>query len=450
MITDVGRRKGPGRFINSRSGSGMTDAADESANTTADLRSRALRVLPGGVSSNVRLSAPRIFFERGRGARLWDVEGREYVDYLLGQGPAFLGHSHPAVTAAVQQAVDKGMIYGAQHRLEVEAIEKLLAVAGWADMARLGLSGTEAVHAAVRLARAATGRRRVLRFTGQYHGWLDTVLMHFDADGKGVPASAGQPPDYLADWLLAPFNDTDAVAAIFAAEADDIAAIVLEPMMCNSGAILPQAGFLELLRERCTATGAVLIFDEVITGFRVALGGAVERFGVTPDLAVYGKALGGGWPVSAIAGTAELMELIGTGAVNHSGTFNASVMAAAAVSATMDVLKDDPPYDRIDAHGAALMAGLRELGAEHSVPLHLQGLPAAFHLSFGGDSDATDYEGLRRFDLDRYARFAHRLADFGVWVAERGIWYTSAAHGDDELTDALARVDDALRHGLPD
>lgn len=424
----------------------MTDV-DRSTSTTLTIRGD--RVLPGGVNSNVRLLAPKVYFARGAGARLWDVDGREYVDYLLGQGPAFLGHAHPAVTRAVTDAVRRGMVFGAQHALEVEAVEKMLAMLGWADMARLGLSGTEAVHAALRLARAATGRRRVLRFTGQYHGWLDTALMGPTADGWG-PGSLGQPAAYLADWDLAPFNDIDAVRRIFAEHEGEIAAVILEPMMCNSGAILPAPGFLRKLREQCDATGTVLVFDEVITGFRLAPGGAAQRFGVTPDLAVYGKALAGGWPVSAIAGRRELMELF-AGPVNHSGTFNGSVMAAAAVSATMDQLAADPPYERIAAHGSALMAALRELGADHGLPLHVQGLPMAFHASFAGADGSADqqptasYEALHRLDLAGYARFARQLAAHGVWVAGRGIWYTSAAHGDRELTDARERVDAALR-----
>jgi glutamate-1-semialdehyde 2,1-aminomutase len=385
-------------------------------NDNASLAMRAAAVLPGGVSSNVRLSAPRTFFERGRGARLWDVDGNEYVDYLLGQGPAFLGHAHPQINAAVTKAVSRGMVFGAQHVLEVEAVEKLLTAIGWADMARLGVSGTEAVHAALRLSRAATGRRRVIGFAGQYHGWLDTVLMAHGPDGAR-PGSAGQPAEYLADWLITPFNDVAALERQFAAHPGQIAAVILEPMMCNSGAIPPRPGFLERLRELCTANGTVLIFDEVVTGFRLAFGGAAQRFGVTPDLAIYGKALAGGWPVAAIAGRRDLLEQFGTGRVNHSGTFNASVMAAAAVSATMDVLTQEPPYAIIEAHGRALIDGLRELGNRHMVGLNVQGLPAAFHVSFrrdlSGSGEAADHAGVQALDLARYARFSRTLIRHG-------------------------------------
>jgi len=423
-------------------------ASQAAARTTA-LRTRAERVIPGGVSSNVRLLAPRVFFERGAGPRLWDVEGNDYVDYLLGQGPAFLGHAHPRVTEAVARAVRSGMVYGAQHVLEVEAAERFIEAVRWPDLVRFGVSGTESVQGALRLARAATGRRRLLRFAGHYHGWVDNVLMDF-GPGGGVPATLGQPADALADWLVAPFNDTDALAEVFSAHGEEIAAVIVEPMMCNQGAIVADPGFLAALRSLATAHGAVLIFDEVITGFRLALGGAAEHYGVTPDLAVYGKALAGGWPVSALAGRADLMARFGTGEVNHSGTFNASVMAAAAVVATLEVLAEDPPYAGVADHGTRLRAGLAALGEKHQVPLRIQGLPAAFHVSFGGPGSAVgtgparDLGGLRELDLVRYAEFSRLLAGHGVWVAGRGIWYVSAVHGEAELSDALHRVDAAL------
>lgn len=416
-------------------------------NDLAQLRERAARVLPGGVSSNVRRPNSAYFFERGEGPRLYDAEGRDYLDYLLGQGPAFLGHGHPQINQAVAAAVTKGMVYGAQTRLEVEATEKLLDAIGWADMARLGVSGTESDHAATRLARAVTGRRYVVRFAGQYHGWIDTVLMSFAADDWTV-GSAGQLPHYLQDWLVLPFNDVEALEAAFAEHGDDIAAVITEPMMCNSGAIAAQPAFLQRLRQLCTTNGTVLIFDEVITGFRLARGGAAARFGVTPDLAVYGKALAGGWPVSAIAGRRELLEHFGTGRVNHSGTFNASVMAAAAVSATMDVLLKEDPYPALEATGTQLMQGLREVAARHT-PMHLQGLPMAFHLSFGElGSDVTTYSQLAQLDLERYSEFTRTLAEHGIWVAGRGIWYVSTAHGARDVQQTLERFDAALTDWL--
>ena len=400
----------------------------------SDLRTRALKVLPGGVSSNVRMPNRGTFIDHGRGSRLWDDQGREYIDYLLGQGPAFLGHADPVVNEAVAGSVQRGMVFGAQHDLEVEAVESLLAAIGWADQARLGVSGTEAVQGALRLARSATGRRKVVRFAGQYHGWIDNVLMSFDLDGGHV-ASAGQVPDALEDWFVVEFNDTVALEALFTSHGDEIAAVILEPMMCNSGAIPPREGFLQFVRALTRRYRAALIFDEVITGFRLALGGAAEFFGVAPDIAVFGKAIAGGWPVSAIAATNEMWESVSSGATNHSGTFNASVMAAAAVRATIAQLTAHPPYSEIERLGSRLMTGI----AAQSDSIHVQGLPVAFHVSFGDSAPVQTYSALGTLDLPRYARFSRTLAAHGLWVAERGIWYLSAAHTPEDIDESLER-----------
>ncbi|WP_152362319.1 aspartate aminotransferase family protein [Microlunatus speluncae] len=414
----------------------------------ADARSRALQaraveLTPGGVHSNVRLTGPSVFFERGKGAWLWDADGNDYVDYLLGQGPNFLGHAHDDVITAVDAAMRRGGVFGSQHVLENEAGELFLDSIGWADRVRFCVSGTEADQAALRLARAVTGRTKIIRFEGHYHGWLDNVLIK-TVDGVTGPASAGQSAHQLDDSIILGFNDAEALAAVLAERGAEVAAVILEPMMCNSGAILPVDGYLQRVRELCTEHGAMLIFDEVITGFRLALGGAAERFGVTPDLAVYGKAMAGGWPVAALAGRAEPMARFAAD-VNHSGTFNSSVPACAAVSAAITVLRQEPPYQRIEEHGTRLMDGLRKLGADHDLPLRVQGLPAAFHVGFGaGDGPVRDYAGLTALDLHRYADLVPILVDHGIWVAPRGIWYVSAAHGDSELTAVLERLDAAL------
>ncbi|WP_052669702.1 aspartate aminotransferase family protein [Nitriliruptor alkaliphilus] len=405
------------------------------------LSRRARQLTPGGVHSNVRLTGPSVFFERGVGAWLYDVDGNDYVDYLLGQGPNFLGHAPAAVNETVAREMERGSVFGAQHVLENEAGELFLDTLGWADKVRFGVTGTESDQAALRLARAATGRTKFVRFEGTYHGWLDNVLAT-TVDGVTSTASEGQLPHHLDDTCFVPYNDADQLEATLE-DRDDIAAVILEPVMCNSGVIPPRPGYLATVRELCDRHGVVLIFDEVITGFRLAPGGAAERFGVTPDLAVYGKAVAGGWPVSALAGKAELMDLLGERVV-HAGTFNASVPACAAVIATLTALRTDPPYDRVEAHGNALMDRIGELGARHGLALRVQGLPAAFHVSFGPPEPIHDHAGLATLDLARYARLAHTLVDHGLWVAARGIWYVSAAHGDHELSVATARLDAAL------
>lgn len=415
---------------------------------TDALRERALACTPGGVHSNVRLAGPRVFIERAEGAWLWDVDGADYVDYLLGQGPNFLGHAPESVCKAVETACRQGVIYGGQHPLEVEAAEAVSGALTWVEKVRFGVSGTESVQAALRLARAATGRRRVIRFEGHYHGWLDNVLMAY-RDNSWGPASAGQLASHLDESIVIPWNDANAVARAFADAGDDVAAVIMEPLMINAGVIEPQPGYLEHVRGLCTERETLLIFDEVISGFRLGLGGAVGRYGVIPDLATYGKAMAGGWPVSALAGRADLMDLLGTGEVNHSGTFNASVMAMAATVATITTLSENPPYAAVDTHGSALMAGIRELGKKHGIPLHVQGLPAAFHTSFG-DTEATDHRTLQRFDLARYEKLATALVEHGVWVSGRGVWYVSGSHGPAELDATLTRFDETLTDWLQD
>jgi glutamate-1-semialdehyde 2,1-aminomutase len=406
------------------------------------LLDRAVRRLPGGVSSSVRLDAPPIFFARGRGAWLWDMDGNDYVDYLLGQGPAFLGHAPGPVLSAVQEATQDGMVFGSRHHLEVEAAETMCEILGWPDMIRFGSTGTEMIQAALRLARAATGRRRFVRFEGHYHGWLDNVLMAVE-DGRPIPGSPGQLPAHLADAHVLPWNDLEAVTRLLESEGDDVAAVLMEPMMLNAGAIAPRPGYLEGVRDLCRRRGVLLLYDEVITGFRLALGGAVERFGVTPDLAVFGKALGSGWPVAALAGRADLMELMGRG-VNHSGTFNANVMAMAATVATLRALREEPPYDRITYVGEQLMKGLRDL-ASGQIPLRVQGLPMAFHASFGDEAEVWDYRGVAALDSEGYRGLAGSLVQEGVWIANRGIWYLSAAHGEREIEVTLERASRALQ-----
>lgn len=409
---------------------------------------RARQLTPGGVHSNVRLNAPRIFIERAKGSWMWSADGDDYVDYLLGQGPNLLGHAPDVVLDAVDHACRNGLIYASGHELEIRAAEAVLGALGWADMVRFGVSGTESVQAALRLARATTGRRKVIRFEGHYHGWLDNVLIA-QREGRWGAASEGQLASHLVDFLILPWNDATAVEHALLREGSDVAAIIMEPIMINAGVIPPAPGYLSAVRRLCDDHGVVLIFDEIIAGFRLGLGGAASHFGVTPDLATYGKAMAGGWPVSALAGRAELMMAFGDGRVNHSGTFNSSVMAMAATIATLEVLANDPPYQRIDTHGTELMKAIAGLGPKYDVPLHVQGLPVAFHVSFG-EVDATDYRTLRGLDLARYERFAETLINHRVWVSGRGVWYVSAAHGDHELDAALTRFEAALVDSLSD
>ena len=402
-----------------------------------------VKVVPGGVNSNVRLEVAQRYFARGAGARLWDTDGQEYIDYVLGQGPAFLGHAHPRMLAGVTESIAAGMTFAAQTEIELEAAESLVKALVWADMVRIGMTSTESVQAALRLARAATGRRLFLRFRGQYHGWLDNVLVNSQEPWPRV-ASDGQLASSLDESVTIEWNDLEAVHQALAEHPGQIAAIITEPMMLNAGAILPEPGFLEGLREITTAHGIILIFDETITGFRLGPSGAIGRFGVEPDLAIFGKAVAGGFPASVLAGNADLMSRFAKG-TNHSGTFNANVLACAAIVHALAIMQSTPIYDTVERTGGQLMASLRGLFADFDLQLQVRGLPAAFHVAFDTADPVRSFADLQRADSERYRRLVPHAIDSGVWITGRGIWYVSGAH-DEATNDAtLARMTNALK-----
>src|SRR5215472_531524 len=328
----------------------------------------------------------------GTGSRLRDVDGHEYVDYLLGLGPMILGHRHPAVTRAVADAIaDLGTCFGLPYEMEIDAARKVVEAVPGVDLVRFSNSGSEVVGTAVRLARAYTGRRLVIRFEGHYHGWQDTVYWsnHVDPEQAGpasrprpVPSGPGVPGELAGTLIVLSWNDPESFAAVMAERGDEVAAVITEPAVFNTGCILPEPGYLELLRELTTRHGALLIFDEVITGFRFARGGAQEYFGVTPDLTTLAKGLGGGFPVAAVGGTREVMSIIADGRYSHSGTYNANVVACAAVSATMDLLAEPGLYERQRRLGDRLMAGLRSLAEEAGLAVIVEGLGTVFQVWF--------------------------------------------------------------------
>ncbi len=413
---------------------------------TSDLQQRAMRALAGGVSSNTRLLNPHLIVDRAAGCRLWAADGTEYLDYLLGQGPNVLGYAPPRVLEKVLAAQRDGVIYAATHRREIEAAERVLAVLGWAETMRFGSSSTEMVQAALRMARAATGRSLVVRFHGHYHGWLDNIYARNDGT-VAAPASQGQPAGALADVLVLEWNDIVAFEQLMDTQGSDVAAVIMEPIMLNAGVLAPEPGYLEAVRQICTQRGAVLIFDETISGFRVALGGAAERFGVHPDLAVYGKAMAAGWPCAAIAGRRDLFAGVASGTVTHAGTFNGNTIATAAVLASLDELDSGEVYEQIGKVGTALIQSIRDCAEASGLALHIQGLPMAFHASFAppGQGPVTRYRDLARSDPERYARLADALIGQRVWVARRGIWYVSAAHTEADVAETLDRAEQAFR-----
>src|SRR5579872_1293648 len=328
----------------------------------------AKRYLPGGVSSNFRLGMKPfpLCFDRGSGSRLIDVDGNEYVDYVLGMGPVILGHAHPEVNNAVSRVLNRGQLFAGQHALELDLAREVCSLIPCAELVRFSLSGSEVVQAALRAARAYTGRNRIAKFEGQYHGWLDNIYVSVNPYAKNAPhnssspvaESLGQDPHAYTSDLILPWNDFDALRRALE-EDHDIATIIMEPIMCNTAVIPPKPGYLQKVRELCSKRNIVLIFDEVITGFRIGLHGAQGHVGVTPDLALFAKAMGNGYPISCIAGRRDIMEQFGTNTVVHGGTFNGNLISSAAALATLHLLRDheDDLYGNIKRLGSKLMNG---------------------------------------------------------------------------------------------
>ena len=409
-----------------------------------DLYERALARIPGGVNSPVRSFASvggRPFFtERGEGAYLIDTDDRRYVDYVQSWGASILGHAHPVVVEAVQKAAANGTSYGTPTRGEVELAEAVCERVPSVEKLRLVSSGTEAAMTAVRLARGATGRTKIVKFAGCYHGHLDALLV---AAGSGLatlglPGSAGVTAGATADTIVVPYNDLDALDAVFSSFGSDIAAVLVEPVAANMGLVAPAAGYLAGLRDRCTAAGALLVFDEVITGFRVGPAGAQGLFGVRPDLSVFGKVVGGGLPLAALGGPAALMdELAPLGAVYQAGTLSGNPLATAAGLAVLAQL-DHAAYDELEAKAPRLVATLRDACAGASVPAQVTRVATLVGLFFAKHK-VVDYEGARAADHDRYSQCFHGLLDRGVFFAPSGYetLFVSLAH-DDNAAEATA------------
>ena len=416
---------------------------DESRRRMAE----AAQVLAGGVSSNFRLGMQPgpLVFDRAEGPYLFDADGNRLIDYYLGMGPMILGHTPADVILAVERQMGRGLLYAGQSAVEAEAAGLVCEMVPCAERVRFTSSGSEAVQAALRLARAATGRRVVVKFDGHYHGWFDNVLWSTAPPaGANAPVagSLGQPADAGIDIVALPWNDLAAVTDRLAR--GDVAGVIMEAAMCNSGAILPLPGYLEGVREACTKAGTVLIFDEVITGFRVGPGGVQRRLGVTPDLATFAKALAAGFPVGAVAGRADIMDLCTRGVV-HGGTYNGQAAVMAACAATLRRLREPGAYDAMERRGTRLMDGIRDAFAQAGIAATVTGFPQIFHVALGLSEAPRNWSDLLRVDRAGYVRFAAAMLRRGVRVLERGAWFMSTEHDDDVVEATLAAVPGALR-----
>ena len=413
----------------------------------------ALRYIPGGVNSPVRafraVGGQPFFVNRAQGAHIFDVDGNEYVDYVGTWGPAILGHAHPKIVAAVQGAAGQGTSFGIPNPLEVRMARFICAAIPSVQKVRMCNSGTEACMSAIRLARGFTGRDKIIKFDGCYHGHADSLLVKAGSGALtfGNPDSAGVPAAFTQHTIVLPFNETEPVGAAFAANPNQIAGIIVEPVPGNAGVYLPKPGYLEFLRQITAAHGALLIFDEVMTGFRLALGGAQERFGLKPDLSCFGKIIGGGLPVGAFGGRADIMDCLApAGPVYQAGTLSGNPLAMAAGLAALEELSSGHAYARLEETGAALEAGMKEAARSAKIPAQFNRLGSMFCCYFT-DQPVHNLADALRSDRARFARYFHALLEEGIYIApsqfEAG--FISLAHTPEDIEKTVRAARKAFR-----
>ncbi|MBM4024930.1 MAG: glutamate-1-semialdehyde-2,1-aminomutase [Planctomycetes bacterium] len=398
--------------------------------------SDAARYLPGGVNSPVRafggVDRDPLFIAGAKGSRIFDLDGHEYIDYVGSWGPMILGHAHPAVVAAIHKAADKGASFGAPTLAETELAARIVGAFGSIEKLRLLSSGTEAVMTAIRLARAYTGRDKIVKMAGCYHGHSDSLLVAAGSGlaEQGTAASPGVPEALANLTVVIPYNDIGAVAQAFERHPGRIAAVLVEPVAANMGVVAPEPGYLESLRQLCTDNGTVLIFDEVITGFRVAFGGAQERYGVTADLTCLGKIVGGGLPLAVCGGRAEIMDLLAPlGRVYQAGTLSGNPIATAAAIATLDILAEDRVYRELESAAANLEAGLAQAAAEAGVPLTINRVGSILSCFFT-NRPVRNFDDVRATDVAAFKRFFSHMLDRGIYLAPSAYeaMFLSSAH----------------------
>jgi glutamate-1-semialdehyde 2,1-aminomutase len=417
------------------------------------LFARAQARIPAGVNSPVRafraVGGTPPFFERASGAHLWDADGKRYIDYVGSWGPMLVGHTHPAVVEAVQAAAARALSFGAPTEAETELAEAICRLVPSIEMVRLVSSGTEATMTAIRLARGHTGRSVIVKFEGCYHGHADSLLVKAGSGALtfGNPSSAGVPPETAAHTLVLDFNNSEQVRKAFDAMGREIAGVIVEPVAGNMNLVLPAPGFLETLREQCSKHGTVLIFDEVMTGFRVALGGAQARFGIRPDLTTLGKVIGGGLPVGAVGGAREIMQKIAPlGPVYQAGTLSGNPVAVAAGLATLKLVDTPGFQERISGVTEGLISGLKSEANKAQVVFSAQSIGSMFGLYFCA-APPTSFAEVMQCDKERFKRFFHAMLERGVYLApsayEAG--FVSAAHGQAEIDATLAAAREAFK-----
>jgi glutamate-1-semialdehyde 2,1-aminomutase len=431
----------------------------KSFHTSRALLEESKQYLAGGVDSTVQSAfAPHpLFFDRGLGSHFWDVDGNEFIDYVLGFGPLILGHCPRPVIEAVQAQLELGSTFGAPYQKQIELSKLIAEILPAAEVVRYNNSGTEAVQGALRLARAYTGKDKIVKFEGHYHGWLDNVYISNTLGTEAVlgPANSpnpvlgtgGQVSSVVQDVIVLPWNDLDIVDRTLSSRKNEIAAVITEPIMANCGVIMPKPGYLEGLRRITQENGILLIFDEVITGFRASLGGAQAYYGVIPDIVTFAKAVGGGYPISGFGARRELMDLVANGTVGHGGTLNANgIVVSAAVATLKELARDNGAvYDRMRTCGQQLMKGIAEIASSEGIPMVIQG-PGTFFAAVFCDKPVTDFRCTSAINGQRAVRFAEELMKRGIYIFPkgRGLWYLSAAHTEDDIDSTLVVIEEVM------
>ena len=419
---------------------------------SSSLFARAQALIPGGVNSPVRsfrgVGGTPLFIRRGSGSRIWDADGNEYIDYVGSWGPLILGHAHPDVVEAVKKAAEQGTSFGAPTEREVELAEMLQQAVPSLELVRLVSSGTEATMSAIRAARAFTGRSKIVKFNGCYHGHADGLLVKAGSGGAtlGVPDSAGVPPSYAQETLVAEYNDLDSVSRLLEEHPGEVAGVIVEPVAANMGVVPPNPGFLEGLRRLTQEHDALLIFDEVITGFRVAYGGAQALYGVTPDLTCLGKVIGGGLPVGAYGGRRDVMSVVAPlGPMYQAGTLSGNPLATAAGIATLRLLQEPGTYDALERKAARLEIGFREAAAGKEVPVTINRVGSILTLFFT-PGPVEGWNDVSRADTQRYAAFFHGMLERSTYLAPSAFEaaFVSLGHTDEDIQATLEAARRAL------
>ncbi|MDE1238352.1 glutamate-1-semialdehyde 2,1-aminomutase [Vibrio aestuarianus] len=420
---------------------------------SAELYQKAQRSIPGGVNSPVRafngVGGSPIFIDRADGPLIFDADGKAYIDYVGSWGPMILGHNHVVIREAVISAAQRGLSFGAPTEMEIDMAELVSELVPSMEQLRMVSSGTEATMSAIRLARGYTGRDKIMKFEGCYHGHADSLLVKAGSGALtlGQPSSPGVPADFAKHTLTATFNDLDSVRELFAANKGEIACIIVEPVAGNMNCIPPVEGFHEGLREICDQEGALLIFDEVMTGFRVALGGAQAYYNIKPDLTTLGKVIGGGMPVGAFGGRKEVMQYIApTGPVYQAGTLSGNPVAMAAGYACLSLLKEEGNEKRLNSKTKQLADGFKELADKHGIPMVVNQVGGMFGFFFTEQERVTCYEEVTKCDVERFKRFFHLMLEHGVYLAPSAFEasFTSLAHGTKEIEATLEAADRSL------